>query len=205
MSSEPETPALPPAKRPPRALATGRFDFKVGIKGRPISARRKKAYLDALAACGSRASAARMVSPGLSAAKPGYSSFIALERSDPQFAADVQECLELARGRAEIEATRRALEGTDEPIMFQGRQVGIVKRFSDSILMRLLEKLDPTWIPQSRSSIDAKIDQRQAGMFVGLTAQDLLNLPAEERAPIVEALRKIVAAREGEKGTPDGK
>jgi len=37
------------------------------------------------------------------------------------------------------EARRRAIEGTEEPVMYQGKQVGTIRRYSDILLIFLLK------------------------------------------------------------------
>ena len=49
------------------------------------------------------------------------------------------EALEHFRDRLEVEAYRRAVDGVDEPVYQQGMEVGVVRRFSDSLLTLLLK------------------------------------------------------------------
>ena len=50
-----------------------------------------------------------------------------------------EETEEIVYGQIHDEAVRRAVEGWLEPVFYQGRQCGIVRRYSDSLLMLLLE------------------------------------------------------------------
>ena len=43
----------------------------------------------------------------------------------------IQSCVE----RMEAEADRRGVDGYDDPIFFEGQQVGTVRRYSDQLLM----------------------------------------------------------------------
>lgn len=43
----------------------------------------------------------------------------------------------------EDEATRRASEGWDEPVFYQGVQTGLIRKFSDTLLIFLLKARDP--------------------------------------------------------------
>lgn len=54
------------------------------------------------------------------------------------FAEQWDESIETATDSLEKEAIRRARDGTDEPIYYQGEKVGSVKRYSDALLMFLL-------------------------------------------------------------------
>ncbi len=60
---------------------------------------------------------------------------------EPEFAADWEAALERAVDRLEDEAFRRALEGVEMPVYYQGKPVGTVSKFSDRLLMFLLTKL----------------------------------------------------------------
>lgn len=55
-----------------------------------------------------------------------------------EFASDWDEAVETATDTLEKEAIRRARDGTDEPVYYQGEKVGTVKRYSDALLMFLL-------------------------------------------------------------------
>ena len=91
---------------------------------------KKRAYLAAYAATGGKGLAAKLAGIDRSAIyQPGW-------RDDPQF----QEALERARLMAidvlEDEATRRAVEGWEEPVgWYKGEAGGYVRRYSDNLLM----------------------------------------------------------------------
>lgn len=63
--------------------------------------------------------------------------------ADPGFAALWDEAIEAGTDRVEDEALRRAVEGTDDPVFYQGEQVGTVTRYSDSLLVMLLKARRP--------------------------------------------------------------
>lgn len=64
-------------------------------------------------------------------------------RRDQAFANAWADALEEAADRLEMEAFRRAVDGVGEDRFFQGRAVGEVTRYSDSLLMFLLRARRP--------------------------------------------------------------
>ena len=63
--------------------------------------------------------------------------------ADPVYAAAYEDAMEQAAQRLEAEATRRAVEGVEEPVFYQGKQCGVIRRYSDSLLMFLLKGAMP--------------------------------------------------------------
>jgi hypothetical protein len=63
--------------------------------------------------------------------------------SDKLFDAAWKEALEVATEALELEARRRAEEGTLEPIYHQGLQVGTVRKYSDTLMIFLLKAHAP--------------------------------------------------------------
>ena len=66
-----------------------------------------------------------------------------MRRRDPAFAAAWAEAIEEATDKLEEEARRRALDGTEEPVFYQGKPVGFVRRYSDRLLTFLLRAYRP--------------------------------------------------------------
>lgn len=64
-------------------------------------------------------------------------------RHDDNFARAWDEAREIAACGLEDEARRRAVDGVDEPVFFQGEVVGYSKRYSDSLLIMLLKGVRP--------------------------------------------------------------
>lgn len=60
-------------------------------------------------------------------------------KRDADFAASWKLALDEATDVLEIEARRRAVEGVDEPVFYQGGEVGVVRKYSDSLLTLLLK------------------------------------------------------------------
>jgi hypothetical protein len=58
---------------------------------------------------------------------------------DKQFEKDWDKAIERAADVFEDEAIRRAYEGYDEPIVYQGNITGSVKKYSDTLLIFLLK------------------------------------------------------------------
>lgn len=70
-----------------------------------------------------------------------YNAVKTLENRNEEFKLAVAEARELYC-EAQIEATihARAIDGWDEPVWYQGVQVGTVKKFSDSLLLALAKR-----------------------------------------------------------------
>ncbi len=62
---------------------------------------------------------------------------------DPDFAAAWDEAMEQAADHLEAEARRRAVDGWDEPVYYLGRRVGLVRKFSDTLLIFLMKGARP--------------------------------------------------------------
>jgi hypothetical protein len=54
-----------------------------------------------------------------------------------------EAAVKLGTAALEDEATRRAKDGWDEPVFYQGEQCGHVRKFSDTLLIFLLKARDP--------------------------------------------------------------
>lgn len=97
---------------------------------------KNKAFFDALSS-GSTVGAA--------CEKAGYtrSNVYRWREEDSQFAAAWDDADEAAVERMEAEADRRAIEGTDKPVFHRGEQCGIVREFSDTLLIFRLKAKRP--------------------------------------------------------------
>jgi hypothetical protein len=56
--------------------------------------------------------------------------------------------------KMESEADRRAIEGTNKPVFYQGEQCGVIREYSDSLLMFRLKRLDPAY--RDRHDVNVK-------------------------------------------------
>ena len=97
---------------------------------------RRGAFLEALRERGVVSVAA--AEAGISRAQ----AYRAREKS-PAFRAAWRAALEEALDLLESEARRRALEGWDKPVFYQGKQIGVVREYSDQLLMFLLQAYRP--------------------------------------------------------------
>jgi hypothetical protein len=88
---------------------------------------------------------ARGQPPGASAKSAGYTLAMVRERrkSDADFERRWKEADELAIERMEAEADRRAVDGTDKPVFYQGERSGEVREYSDSLLIFRLKARRP--------------------------------------------------------------
>ena len=62
---------------------------------------------------------------------------------EPDFAKAADDAMEQASDKLESEARRRAHDGVDEPVWFQGMQCGTVRKYSDTLLIFLLKGAKP--------------------------------------------------------------
>lgn len=64
-------------------------------------------------------------------------------KHDPDFAAEWDDASKVGAARLEDEARKRAAEGWDEPVWYQGVQCGTVRKYSDTLLICLLKAHHP--------------------------------------------------------------
>lgn len=64
-------------------------------------------------------------------------------KHDPEYAAAYEIAKEQAADVLEAEVVRRAVEGVEEPVYYQGKVVGHVRRYSDNLLMFMLKGMRP--------------------------------------------------------------
>lgn len=63
--------------------------------------------------------------------------------ADKDFAEKWASAYEIGTDSLEAEAQRRAVEGVERPVWYQGVQVGTVREYSDTLLMFLLKARNP--------------------------------------------------------------
>ena len=105
-------------------------------RARAFSARKRKLFLEVLARSSSVTEAARAVGLTRQEACRHYDQ-------DEAFAAAWRSALDEATDRLEQEARRRALEGSEEPVFYHGKECARVRRYSDSLLLALLKAERP--------------------------------------------------------------
>ncbi len=124
------------------------------------SARKKEKMLAALAQSGNYTLAARAAKVSRQAAWKW--------RQNAAFQAKCDEAIEAAADLLEAEARRRAVEGHEEPVWYQGEIKGASRKYSDALLMFLLRGAKP-----------AKYSQRADVTSNGQTIGKILVLPED--------------------------
>ena len=140
----------------------------------------KAAFLDTLRETANVTVAARSVGITLGTA---YKH----RKDDALFAERWEEAINEAVDMLEAEAHRRAFQGTEEPVFYQGCEVGYVRKYSDPLTMFLLKAHRPDKY-RERSEVKQEIS---GGMQLNDTARAarlaaLLQL-AQKRAAEAEA------------------
>lgn len=67
------------------------------------------------------------------------------KKTDPEFRADAERAMSAYLDKLEREADRRAVEGIDHPVTYEGRITDHYKEYSDTLLIFRLKKLDPSY------------------------------------------------------------
>ncbi len=129
---------------------------------RPIDARRRAKFLEELAKHGIVGEAAKRAS--LHSHHGCIQTFYDERKKDPEFAKAWDEALLLARYSAERELHRRAVEGVDEPVFQGGKQVGKIKKYSDTLLLARMRKLDPGYRPMQRIDHGGTVQIKPIGL-----------------------------------------
>ena len=96
----------------------------------------KAAFLAAYAETGN-------ISQAAEAAQVGRRSHYRWLARDKRYAEAFAEATEQAGDALEQEARRRAVDGVDEPVFYQGAQCGLVRKYSDTLLIFLLKGVRP--------------------------------------------------------------
>jgi hypothetical protein len=111
----------------------------VCLKKKPTADRMQRAkeiFLTALAECGN-------VTYAASRAGIPRRTVYALRKKDEEFAKAWRESADIGVRILEDEACRRAMEGVETPVFYQGKEVGVVRKYSDTLLMALLKAHRP--------------------------------------------------------------
>jgi hypothetical protein len=101
-------------------------------------------------------------------------------KSDPEFRMAVNEAYESAGDVLEQEARRRALEGIDKPVFYKGEVCGLVKQYSDTLLIFLLKAAKPNkYAERIAHKIDPKaIDsliEKELGKLAARASSDIID------------------------------
>ena len=134
-----------------------------------------------------------------------------LRKNDPAFAIAWEEAEEMAADALEAEARRRAVEGTQEPLVSAGRIVRdddgrpiAVRRYSDNLLLALIKARRPPrrersvrfQLPVLRSAADAA--SALAALTAGVAAGDVTPGEAAELSKLVAAYVSALEASESD-------
>ena len=103
---------------------------------RSFTTRKKKIFLETLAKTSNISEAARAA--GLTRVQVCNAYEI-----DEKFALAWRAAVDEAVDDLEQEARRRALDGTEEPVFYQGKECARVRRYSDSLMLALLKAERP--------------------------------------------------------------
>lgn len=99
-------------------------------------------------------------------------------KPDPAFLVEYKEALSMGIDAIEDEATRRAFEGVKKPVFQQGKRVGYVQEFSDTLMIFLLKGRRPE-IFKDRHELTGK-----DGGPIQTTNVDLKDLTTEQLAAL---------------------
>lgn len=102
-----------------------------GTAATAVTRKKLKTFLVELAKCGN------VTAASAAAGFSRVSAYRAREKN-AQFAKAWDDAVEKAMDALEAEAYRRAFEGTEKPVYQQGRLVGTVQEYSDTLAMFLL-------------------------------------------------------------------
>lgn len=98
--------------------------------------KKREKFLDALAETASVVKACEI-------AKVGRRTVYDWRKNDEAFADAWDDALDVGTDALEDEATRRAFEGWDEPVHYQGVATSTIRKYSDTLLMFMLKARRP--------------------------------------------------------------
>jgi len=110
---------------------SGRAVRVQGGEVREIPHPKKAAFLAAIAECG-------VITRAAAIAGCDRSSHLHWLEVDPDYPAAFHAAMEAATDKLELEARRRAFEGVEEPVFYQGEVCGAVRKYSDTLMMFVL-------------------------------------------------------------------
>jgi hypothetical protein len=114
------------------------------MKGRTVrTAKKRREFLDALSKTGNVSHAART-------AVISRRAVYEWRNEDESFKAEWDDAVEQATDLLEIEARRRAVEGTVKPVFYQGEKCGEIHEYSDVLLMFLIKGKRPEYATERR-------------------------------------------------------
>lgn len=122
----------------------------------------------------------------------GVSRTTAYDRRErhPDFAAAWDEAMEDACDLLEAEARRRALEGVEKPIFWQGEQVATVREYSDTLMTLVLKAHRPE---KYRERVDSRLSGPGGGPIQVAPGWDLSKLTDDEIDQFEQLTAKLAA------------
>lgn len=118
-----------------------------------------------------------------------------LRREQPDFAAMWDEAQRIGISALEDEAHRRAFEGNDEPVFYQGDVVGAVTKYSDTLAMFLLRAHNPK---RYRDNASLELHGPNGGPVEFTDTQLALRLAAIMSSAKTEAEEHVPKGEDGE-------
>ena len=103
-------------------------------------------------------------------------------RLDPDFAEMWNHAREVAADGLEAEARRRAVEGVDKPVYYQGEKIDTIKEYSDTLLVKLLGAHKPALF-RERHSISTDIPEQPSAQVWS---------PSKEAPTVTDRAMKVV-------------
>jgi Bacteriophage Sf6, terminase small subunit-like len=104
---------------------------------------------------------------------------------DPEFAAKWDRAVEIGTDALEDEAPRRAHDGTEKPVFQQGKQVGTVREYSDTLMIFMLKARRPD-----------RFKDRVANEFSGRVGTYVVAAPEEDESPEAWQARQHATSEE---------
>ena len=136
------------------------------------------------------AAAARAATPWGQGKRAGYESFRDLAKRDPVWASAVARAKSDALGRVEDAIAKRAIDGVQRPIFQKGELVGYETVYSDNLLLKLAQRLDPDqWTNRQKLEHTGQVEHR--GVFLSLSTDDVMLLKQQEQETLVGILETI--------------
>jgi hypothetical protein len=133
------------------------------------------------------------------AATIGRSTAYEWRDADPKFAKAWDDAVEAGTDALEDEAVRRAYSGTDELVFYQGQQCGVIRRYSDTLLIFMLKARRPEKfkerpvrlsLPEIASAAD--VLKAHAATIEAMGRGDITPAVAATVAGVLEAKRKAI-------------
>lgn len=112
------------------------------------------------------------VSKAAQAAKVNRPSHYEWIKSDPAYADAVADAMDAAADKLEEEARRRAHDGFDEPVYYQGEVCGTVRKYSDTLLIFLLKGARPDKY-RERTSITVEDPVKALAKLLNVKLEDI--------------------------------